>query len=168
MKAGQDISGIDSDQELAALSRTLSGGSVLGDAQRDGVDAIALEQTVLKWGDEDGPSSLNTAYKEFLDATSTALERNTTKIFNMIEMSRASVADYEATEEDIVNMLRKLMLPSAGTARAVAVARIQGAPVQGAPTAAAGAVPPVPGSAGDDGGASAAGGGFDARDSGAP
>ena len=73
MEDGQGTSGIDSDQEQAALSRTVNGGSALGDAQRDGVDAIALEQTALKWGEEDGPSAMNTAYKEFLDATSTAL-----------------------------------------------------------------------------------------------
>lgn len=157
MEDGQGTSGIDSDQEQAALSRTVNGGSALGDAQRDGVDAIALEQTALKWGEEDGPSAMNTAYKEFLEATSTALGRHITTILNLIQASRASMAGYAATEEDIVKTLRGLRLPSAGAVGTI----------QGAPTAAANAVPPASGSAGDDGSASASGGGFDARGSGA-
>ena len=68
-----DSGGVDSEVEEQALARAAVGTANLDDAEEKGVQALASEQTELKWGTETGPQTARDGFKALLDAVSAEL-----------------------------------------------------------------------------------------------
>ena len=96
-----DTGGIDTDQENGARSQTEGGVGELEGAQSEGIDTISREQTVLKWGHEQGPAAISSKYKDVLQATATNLDTRISQLREMLTNSQHQVANYEEKDEDI-------------------------------------------------------------------
>lgn len=100
-----DSGGVDPEIEGQALSRAAVGTTDLDEAGEKGVQALAFEQTELKWGTETGPQTARSAFKALLDAVDAELLECRTALEQTLEDSRRAVAGYEATDEDIAAQL---------------------------------------------------------------
>ena len=110
--------GIDTDQENGARSQTEGGVGELEGAQSDGVDTISREQTVRKWGYEQGPAAISSKYKDVLQATATNLDTRITQLREMLSNSQHQVANYEQNDEEIAASFRKAAGSESGVASA--------------------------------------------------
>ena len=102
-----DTGGIDTDQENGARSQTEGGVGELEGAQSEGIDTISREQTVLKWGHEQGPAAISSKYKDVLQATATNLDTRISQLREMLSNSQHQVANYEQNDEEIAASFRK-------------------------------------------------------------
>lgn len=100
-----DRGGVDPEVEGQALSRAAVGTTDLDEAGEKGVQALASEQTELKWGTETGPQTARSAFKALLDAVDAELLECRTALEQTLEDSKRAVAGYEATDEDIAARL---------------------------------------------------------------
>lgn len=100
-----DSGGVDSEVEEQALARAAVGTANLDDAEEKGVQALASEQTELKWGTETGPQTARDGFKALLDAVSAELQECRTALEQALTDSRRAMAGYEANEEDIAARL---------------------------------------------------------------
>lgn len=100
-----DGGGVDSEVEEQALARAAVGTANLDDAEEKGVQALASEQTELKWGTETGPQTARDGFKALLDAVSAELQECRTALEQALTDSRRAMAGYEANEEDIAARL---------------------------------------------------------------
>ena len=113
-----DTSGIDTQQEDGARSQTEGGVGELEGAQSEGIDAISREQTVLKWGHEQGPAAISGKYKGVLEATATNLDTRINQLREMLTNSQHQVANYEQNDEEIAASFRKAAGSDTGVASA--------------------------------------------------
>lgn len=113
-----DTGGIDTDQENGARSQTEGGVGELEGAQSEGVDTISREQTVLKWGYEQGPAAVSSKYKDVLQATATNLDTRISQLREMLTNSQHQVANYEQNDEEIAASFRKAAGSDTGVASA--------------------------------------------------
>ena len=151
--------GIDTDQENGARSQTEGGVGELEGAQSDGVDTLSREQTVRKWGYEQGPAAISSKYKDVLQATATNLDTRITQLREMLSNSQHQVANYEQNDEEIAESFRKAARSETGVASA-------GGTTVAAATGAA-AASAAAGSGLQGGGSSSGGSGFDGSGMGA-
>lgn len=100
-----DSGGVDSEVEEQALARAAVGTANLDDAEEKGVQALASEQTELKWGTETGPQTARDGFKALLDAVSAELQECRTALGQALTDSRRAMSGYEANEEDIAARL---------------------------------------------------------------
>ena len=100
-----DSGGVDPEIEEQALSRAAVGTTDLDEAGEKGVQALAFEQTELKWGTETGPQTARDGFKALLDAVSAELQECRTALEQALTDSRRAMAGYEANEEDIAARL---------------------------------------------------------------
>lgn len=100
-----DSGGVDSEVEEQALARAAVGTADLDEAEEKGVQALASEQTELKWGTETGPQTARDGFKALLDAVSAELQECRTALEQALTDSRRAMAGYEANEEDIAARL---------------------------------------------------------------
>lgn len=100
-----DRGGVDPEVEGQALSRAAVGTTDLDEAGEKGVQALASEQTELKWGTETGPQTARDGFKALLDAVSAELQECRTALEQALEDSKRAMAGYEANEEDIAARL---------------------------------------------------------------
>ncbi len=100
-----DSGGVDSEVEEQALARAAVGTANLDEAEEKGVQALASEQTELKWGTETGPQTARDGFKALLDAVSAELQECRTALEQALTDSRRAMAGYEANEEDIAARL---------------------------------------------------------------
>ncbi len=100
-----DSGGVDPEIEGQALSRAAVGTTDLDEAGEKGVQALAFEQTELKWGTETGPQTARDGFKALLDAVSAELQECRTALEQALEDSKRAMAGYEANEEDIAARL---------------------------------------------------------------
>lgn len=110
--------GIDTDQENGARSQTEGGVGELEGAQSEGVDTISREQTVLKWGYEQGPAAVSSKYKDVLQATAANLDTRISQLREMLTNSQHQVANYEQNDEEIAASFRKAAGSETGVASA--------------------------------------------------
>lgn len=96
-----DRGGVDPEVEGQALSRAAVGTTDLDEAGEKGVQALASEQTELKWGTETGPQTARDGFKALLDAVGAELHECRTALEQALEDSKRAMAGYEANEEDI-------------------------------------------------------------------
>ena len=96
-----DSGGVDSEVEEQALARAAVGTANLDEAEEKGVQALASEQTELKWGTETGPQTARDGFKALLDAVSAELQECRTALEQALTDSRRAMSGYEANEEDI-------------------------------------------------------------------
>ena len=113
-----DTGGIDTDQENGARSQTEGGVGELEGAQSEGIDTISREQTVLKWGHEQGPAAISSKYKDVLQATATNLDTRISQLREMLTNSQHQVANYEQNDEEIAASFRKAAGSDTGVASA--------------------------------------------------
>ena len=113
-----DTGGIDTDQENGARSQTEGGVGELEGAQSEGVDTISREQTVLKWGYEQGPAAVSSKYKDVLQATAANLDTRISQLREMLTNSQHQVANYEQNDEEIAASFRKAAGSETGVASA--------------------------------------------------
>ena len=113
-----DTGGIDTDQENGARSQTEGGVGELEGAQSEGIDTISREQTVLKWGHEQGPAAISSKYKDVLQATATNLDTRISQLREMLTNSQHQVANYEQNDEEIAASFRKAAGSESGVASA--------------------------------------------------
>ena len=100
-----DSGGVDSEVEEQALARAAVGTANLDEAEEKGVQALASEQTELKWGTETGPQTVRDGFKALLDSVSAELQECRTALEQALTDSRRAMAGYEANEEDIAARL---------------------------------------------------------------
>jgi hypothetical protein len=100
-----DSGGVDSEVEEQALARAAVGTANLDEAEEKGVQALASEQTELKWGTETGPQTARDGFKALLDSVSAELQECRTALEQALTDSRRAMAGYEANEEDIAARL---------------------------------------------------------------
>ena len=164
-----DTGGIDTDQENGARSQTEGGVGELEGAQSDGVDTISREQTVLKWGYEQGPAAVSSKYKDVLQATAANLDTRISQLREMLTNSQHQVANYEQNDEEIAASFRKAAGSETGVASAGGTTVAAAA---GAASASAAAGTGFQGGGSSDGGSGSAasgsgGSGFEGSDMGA-
>ena len=164
-----DTGGIDTDQENGARSQTEGGVGELEGAQSEGVDTISREQTVLKWGYEQGPAAVSSKYKDVLQATATNLDTRISQLREMLTNSQHQVANYEQNDEEIAASFRKAAGSETGVASAGGTTVAAAA---GAASASAAAGTGFQGGGSSDGGSGSAasgsgGSGFEGSDMGA-
>ncbi len=164
-----DTGGIDTDQENGARSQTEGGVGELEGAQSEGVDTISREQTVLKWGYEQGPAAVSSKYKDVLQATAANLDTRISQLREMLTNSQHQVANYEQNDEEIAASFRKAAGSETGVASAGGTTVAAAA---GAASASAAAGTGFQGGGSSDGGSGSAasgsgGSGFEGSDMGA-
>ena len=165
-----DTGGIDTDQENGARSQTEDGVGELEGAQSEGVDTISREQTVLKWGYEQGPAAVSSKYKDVLQATAANLDTRISQLREMLTNSQHQVANYEQNDAEIAASFRKAAGSETGVASAGGTTVAAAA---GAASASAAAGTGFPGGGCSDGGSGSAasgsgsgGSGFEGSDMG--
>ena len=87
-------------------------------AQSEGIDTISREQTVLKWGYEQGPAAVSSKYKDVLQATAANLDTRISQLREMLTNSQHQVANYEQNDAEIAASFRKAAGSETGVASA--------------------------------------------------
>ena len=108
MEVQGDTSGLDPDQEAAAMSRTSVGMSDLGELRARGLGSLRGNNNTMKWGFEISPLLMMANYQKLLGAVSADLDRRMRELEDMLKSSQSNVMGYQATDEEVASHFRKM------------------------------------------------------------
>lgn len=132
MEVQGDTSGLDPDQEAAAMSRTSVGMSDLGELRARGLGSLRGNNNTMKWGFEISPLLMMANYQKLLGAVSADLDRRMRELEDMLKSSQSNVMGYQATDEEVASHFRKMAGIEEGSGDAASAAAQAGADQQSA------------------------------------